>query len=72
MKKLQASMYVTVYAASFEDENEAIEKLLAYCKENNYIIAGDYLCEVMTEFNVFDEDKRGMFLRLQVPVKFHS
>lgn len=72
MKKLQASMYVTVYAASFEDENEAIEKLLDYCKENNYIIAGDYLCEVMTEFNVFDEDKRGMFLRLQVPAKFHS
>ena len=28
------------------------------------------LCEVLTEFNVFDGDQRSMFVRLQVPVEF--
>ena len=31
-----------------------------------------YLCEVLTEFNVFDEDRRSMLLRLQVPVSFRK
>ena len=46
------------------------EKLLRFCRDNHYIIAGDYVCEVLTEFNVFDSDRRSMFLRLQVPVSF--
>ena len=41
-----------------------------FCRNNGYRIAGDYLCEVLTEFNVFDGDQRGMFVRLQVPVEF--
>lgn len=40
------------------------------CRNNGYRIAGDYLCEVLTEFNVFDGDQRSMFVRLQVPVEF--
>jgi len=31
---------------------------------------GDYICEEMTELNLFDNKKRNMFLRLQVPVIF--
>ncbi len=27
-------------------------------------------CEIITEFNVFDSEKRSMFMRLQVPVRF--
>ena len=34
------------------------------------ILDGDYICEIITEFNVFDSDHRSMFLRLQAPVKF--
>ena len=41
-----------------------------YSLENRYAFCGDYICEVMTEFNVFDSEKRSMFLRLQVPVQF--
>ena len=51
-------------------EIEYAKKLKTYCDENNYQIAGDYICEVMTEFNVFDSNQRSMFLRLQVPVSF--
>ena len=44
--------------------------LLEHCRRENLTIIGDYICEVLTEFNVFDDEKRGMFLRLQVPVDF--
>ena len=71
MKIVDALMFVTLYLSSFEDENEGIEKLLGFCKKNNYTIAGDYLCEVITEFNIFDVSKRSMFLRIQIPVKFY-
>lgn len=71
MKKIEASMFATIYASSFDEESECIKKLLAFCRQNNYIISNDYLCEVITEFNVFRKNQRGMFLRLQVPVKFN-
>lgn len=72
LKKVESSMYVTIYASSYEEEMEDIRKLIQYTEENHYSISGDYLCEVLTEFNVFDQNERGMFLRLQVPVKFNS
>lgn len=72
LKKVESSMYATIYASSYEEEMEDIRKLIQYTEENHYSISGDYLCEVLTEFNVFDQNERGMFLRLQVPVKFNS
>ena len=45
---------------------------MRHCKEMGYEVAGNYLCEVLTEFNVFDCEKRSMFLRLQVPVNFND
>jgi len=70
VKRIESGMYVCIYLDSFDDEAEYAKRLLEYCEENNYKIAGDYICEVLTEFSVFDNEKRGMFLRLQVPVSF--
>lgn len=67
---LDSGMYACIYLDGFEDEIPCARRLLRFCREKNYRVAGDYVCEVMTEFNVFDEDRRGMFLRLQVPVNF--
>ena len=72
VKKIESSMYATIYASSYDEEIEDIKKLIRYTEENHYSLSGDYLCEVLTEFNVFDQNERGMFLRLQVPVKFNS
>lgn len=72
MKKIEASMFATIYSSSFEEELIYIPKLLSFCRENGYVVSGDYICEVITEFNVFQSDKRAMFLRLQVPVKFNA
>lgn len=65
---VDSGMYACIYLDRYEDEISSAQKLLHYCEQNNYRIAGDYICEVMTEFNVFDSDRRGMFMRLQVPV----
>lgn len=67
---LDSGMYACIYLDRYEDEIECGQKLLSFCNERGYTIAGDYICEVMTEFNVFSCENRSMFLRLQVPLKF--
>ena len=67
---VDSGMYACIYLDHYDDEIACASKLLAFCRNNGYRIAGDYLCEVLTEFNVFDGDQRSMFLRLQVPVEF--
>lgn len=70
VRRVDSGMYACIYLDSFEEEPEYAGRLLDYCQEHQYKICGDYLCEVLTEFNVFDSEKRSMFLRLQVPLKF--
>ncbi len=70
IKRIESGMYVCIYLDSFDNEIEYARRLLEYCKNKSYKIIGDYICEVLTEFNVFGNDTRGMFLRLQVPVAF--
>lgn len=70
VKVLDSGMFACIYLDSFDEEIDYAKKLLEFCKERNWLISGDYICEVLTEFNVFDSEKRNMFLRLQVPVKF--
>lgn len=67
---VDSAMYACIYLDHYDDEIACAGKLLAFCRNNGYRVAGDYLCEVLTEFNVFDGDQRSMFLRLQVPVDF--
>ena len=67
---VDSGMYACIYLDHYDDEIACAGKLLAFCRNNGYRIAGDYLCEVLTEFNVFDGNQRSMFLRLQVPVDF--
>lgn len=67
---VQNGMFACIYLDDFDEEKEYGRRLLQHCRDMHYEIAGDYLCEVLTEFNVFDCSKRSMFLRLQVPVTF--
>ena len=70
VRNIDSAMYACIYLDSFDDEPEYAARLLKYCQDHNYTISGDYICEVLTEFNVFDSERRSMFLRLQVPLKF--
>ncbi len=65
-----SGMYACVYLDSFDGERDCAARLLRHCREQNWTICGDYFCEIMMEFNVFDDSRHGMFLRLQVPVEF--
>lgn len=69
---VESGMYACVYLNNYDDEISYARQLRDYCREKGYVIAGDYICEVMTGFNVFDSDPRTMFLRLQVPVSFQK
>ena len=40
--------------------------------DDGYALDGDYICEELTEFNVFDMKQRSMYLRLQIPVRFQK
>ena len=70
MDIIDSGMYACIYLDSYDKEIEGAQMLLGHCRDEGLIISGDYICEVLTEFNVFDDVKRGMFLRLQVPVGF--
>lgn len=67
---IESGMFACIYLDDFDQEAEGARKLLEYCQANRYTPSGDYLCEEMTELNLFDNRKRNMFMRLQVPVTF--
>ena len=67
---VDSGMYACVYLDSFDAELDCAKQLLAHCNAQGWTVCGDYFCEIMTEFNVFDDSRRSMFLRLQVPVAF--
>ncbi len=67
---VDSGMYACIYLDDYDKEIEYGNQLLDFCNKMGYALAGDYICEELTEFNVFDDSKRNMFLRLQVPIKF--
>lgn len=70
VRTVESGMYACIYADDFGQEQDYACRLLDWCRDNHYQIAGDYFCEILTEFNVFDENQRSMFMRLQVPLHF--
>ena len=71
VRELDSGMYACIYTESFDDERVYAAKLLDYCHSNHLTICGDYICEEINEMNIFDSQKRSMYLRLQVPVEIN-
>jgi DNA-binding transcriptional MerR regulator len=67
---IPASTYLCIYCNEFNKEKEYIGRLLTAVTEKSYVIVGDYICEALTEFPLSERKERGMFLRLQIPIKF--
>ena len=72
IRMLDSGMYACIYLDNFNDEISCALRLKDYCREQGYALDGDYICEELTEFNVFDMKQRNMYLRLQVPVRFQK
>ncbi|MEG0661678.1 MAG: MerR family transcriptional regulator, partial [Anaerovoracaceae bacterium] len=67
-EKIPAGTNICICADGFYEEKESAQKLISYIKENGYQIIGDYICEVLLEFPVFESPRRNMFLKMQIPV----
>lgn len=67
--EIPTNTYLCIYCNKFEREIEYANKLLDEIKRKNYIITGDYICEVIVDLPDYVDNERGMFFRLQVPVK---
>lgn len=65
---IPAGFYLCMYCDRFEKEKEYIDRLLRKIADMHCTVAGDYICEVIME-TPFNYKERGMFLRLQVPIK---
>ncbi|MEW6662139.1 MAG: MerR family transcriptional regulator [Bacillota bacterium] len=66
---IPAGLYYCAYCERFDSEIACARQLFHDIEKNGYIIAGDYICEVVTEFPIFPHHERNMFIKLQVPVK---
>lgn len=65
---LPASMYCCICSDDFYAETDNAHKMLNYIEEHGLSICGDYLCEVLVEFPVFQDGPRNMFYKLEIPV----
>lgn len=70
VQTIPAGSYICIYCDSFEKEKEYARRLLDHIAQHDYLIAGDYICEVIADLPVVESTTRGMFLRLQVPILF--
>jgi len=68
---IPANIYLCIYCDEFEKEKEYINRLLDVVAKNNYTIIGDYICEVIAELHLLETHERGMYLRLQIPIKIN-
>ncbi|HCL02840.1 MAG TPA: MerR family transcriptional regulator [Lachnoclostridium phytofermentans] len=62
--------YICIYCDGFHKEKEYAIRLLDEIDRKGYRINGDYLCEVISEAPIVEKNERGMFLRLQIPIKY--
>lgn len=67
---IPANTYLCIYCDRFEKEKEYALRLLDAIDERGYTICGDYICEAISDLPVPSDNERGMFLRLQIPIKF--
>lgn len=67
---IPSNNYLCIYCDCFQKEKKYALKLLETIKDQGYTICGDYICEVIAELPMMEKSERGMFLRLQIPVKF--
>lgn len=63
--------FLCMYCDDFHKEIKYAKKLLNYIKENNLIINGDCICEVIADLPVLENGERNIFFKLQIPIKFN-
>lgn len=70
METLPAASYLCLCSDEFIMEAENVRRLLDYVQTRGCEIAGDYICEVVVDFPMLDFNRRRMFYKAQIPVRF--
>lgn len=70
METLPAASYLCLCSDEFSMESANVRRLLDYVQTRGCEIAGDYICEVVVDFPMLDFDRRRMFYKAQIPVRF--
>ena len=70
METLPAASYLCLCSDEFSMEAENVRRLLDYVHTRGCEIAGDYICEVVVDFPMLDFNRRRMFYKAQIPVRF--
>lgn len=70
METLPAASYLCLCSDEFSMEAENVRRLLDYVQTRGCKIAGDYICEVVVDFPMLDFNRRRMFYKAQIPVRF--
>lgn len=66
--KLPAAMYCCVCADDFYAEKDNARKLIKEINDKGLKICGDYICEVVVELPIFNQEQRNMFYKIEIPV----
>lgn len=72
IKTIPGNLYLCIYGDSFDKEISLIHNMLDEINCKGYEIIGDYICEVIAEMPMFDNTQRGMYIKLQIPIKMHN
>ena len=70
METLPAASYLCLCSDEFSMEAANVRRLLDYVHTRGCEIAGDYICEVVVDFPMLDFNRRRMFYKAQIPVRF--
>ena len=70
METLPAASYLCLCSDEFSMEAANVRRLLDYVQTRGCEIAGDYICEGVVDFPMLDFDRRRMFYKAQIPVRF--
>lgn len=70
METLPAASYLCLCSDEFSMEAKNVRRLLDYVQTRGCKIAGDYICEVVVDFPMLDFNRRRMFYKAQIPVRF--
>lgn len=65
---IPASMYYCICSDDFYAEKSNAARLIDQIHQSGLHICGDYLCEVLVEFPVFENNHRNMFYKIEIPV----
>ena len=70
METLPAASYLCLCSDEFSMEAANVRRLLDYVQTRGCEIAGDYICEVVVDFPMLDFNRRRMFYKAQITVRF--